>query len=61
MSAKVVCAWCGLVLKDGTEPISHGICETCSQHLLSIDPPKDVRETNERIVTKATENWLRSA
>ena len=26
---KEICAWCGLVLKDGTEPATHGICEPC--------------------------------
>lgn len=31
---KVVCAWCGAVLKDGEEPISHGICELCSEKVL---------------------------
>lgn len=26
---RVQCAWCGLVLQRGVEPISHGICEEC--------------------------------
>lgn len=26
---KVVCAWCQLVLKEGIEPVSHGICPKC--------------------------------
>lgn len=26
---KVVCAWCGETLREGTEPASHGICEPC--------------------------------
>jgi len=25
----IVCAWCGLVLLDGSDTISHGICEPC--------------------------------
>lgn len=29
---KVVCAWCGKLLKDDAErPISHGICDACSR------------------------------
>ena len=30
---RVVCAWCGLLLQDGEEPISHGICEPCAAKL----------------------------
>ena len=26
---KVICAWCGLVTSEGTEPASHGICPAC--------------------------------
>jgi hypothetical protein len=25
-----VCAWCGAVLQYGVAPVSHGICERCS-------------------------------
>lgn len=34
MESKVVCAWCGKLLKDGKEPISHGICEPCAKKVL---------------------------
>lgn len=29
---RVICAWCGLVLKDGSQhaEISHGICPSCA-------------------------------
>jgi len=26
---KVVCAWCKVVISEGIEPISHGICNRC--------------------------------
>jgi hypothetical protein len=26
---KVVCAWCGVTLRDGVRPISHGMCVCC--------------------------------
>jgi len=26
---KVICAWCGLLIRDGREPVSHGICDRC--------------------------------
>ncbi|MBA4180975.1 MAG: hypothetical protein C0506_10345 [Anaerolinea sp.] len=26
----VLCAWCGKLLKPGSEVVSHGICEHCS-------------------------------
>lgn len=25
-----VCAWCELVISEGAEPTSHGICTTCA-------------------------------
>jgi len=28
--AKVICAWCDVVLRPGTLPVSHGLCETCA-------------------------------
>ena len=27
---KVVCAWCGMVMAFGEEPVSHGICPECA-------------------------------
>jgi len=32
-NAKVVCAWCGKVLKEGAEPASHGICQSCQERM----------------------------
>jgi hypothetical protein len=26
---RVICAWCGTVLREGAEPVSHGICPAC--------------------------------
>jgi len=26
---KVECSWCRVVMRDGVEPVSHGICEDC--------------------------------
>lgn len=26
---KTLCAWCGLVIRDGSLPVSHGICVSC--------------------------------
>jgi hypothetical protein len=28
-TAKVVCAWCRKTIRDGSEPVTHGICEGC--------------------------------
>lgn len=30
---KVVCAWCGVVLAEGDEPVSHGLCQPCKANL----------------------------
>lgn len=30
----VQCAWCGIILKQGGETISHGICRDCAPVLL---------------------------
>lgn len=29
MTARVLCAWCGVVMAPGDEPASHGICGPC--------------------------------
>jgi hypothetical protein len=29
MPLKVICAWCGKTMKEGSEPASHGICPDC--------------------------------
>lgn len=26
---RLICAWCDRVLREGSEPASHGICEDC--------------------------------
>lgn len=28
-----VCSWCGLVLRDGVLPVTHGICPVCAVQL----------------------------
>lgn len=30
-----ICAWCGSLLEEGSGPVSHGICPSCSEGLLS--------------------------
>lgn len=27
---KTVCAWCGVLIREGAEPVSHGICRPCA-------------------------------
>ena len=29
---KSICSWCGTLIRDGREPISHGICADCAEH-----------------------------
>lgn len=29
MTIKAICAYCKTLIRDGTEPVSHGICEAC--------------------------------
>jgi hypothetical protein len=26
---RLICGWCQRVLREGSEPVSHGICEAC--------------------------------
>jgi hypothetical protein len=33
LDLRVVCAWCGLTIRDGMLPISHGICSKCQKEL----------------------------
>jgi hypothetical protein len=38
--SKVLCAWCGVLMKDGALPISHGCCKSCVATLLGeVSPP----------------------
>lgn len=37
VKAKVVCGWCGTVLRTGSEPASDGICHPCLLGQLSKD------------------------
>lgn len=30
LDLKLVCAWCSALIRDGVEPISHGICKPCA-------------------------------
>lgn len=34
----VVCAWCKKVLHEGVQPVSHGICESCSAQVFPARP-----------------------
>ena len=35
---KVVCSWCVRLIRDGAEPVSHGICPDCSDALMASCP-----------------------
>lgn len=26
---RVVCSWCSVVIREGSEPVSHGLCPSC--------------------------------
>ena len=28
---KSICSWCGVLIRDGREPISHGMCDACTE------------------------------
>lgn len=30
-SLRAVCAWCGCLIREGSEPTSHGICMPCAK------------------------------
>lgn len=32
---KTICAWCGKILREGAEPVSHGICQHCADAILA--------------------------
>lgn len=33
LAPQVICGWCGVVLKDGGKPASHGICLPCDARM----------------------------
>lgn len=34
-SAKCVCSWCGVTVREGALPVNHGICQACELQLLA--------------------------
>ena len=43
-----VCAWCGLVMADGSEPATHGICKECTKKMEPKDDDDKRPEANRR-------------
>jgi hypothetical protein len=37
---RIMCAWCGSVIQEGPEPVSHGMCPDCFVRLY-FEPPVD--------------------
>jgi len=37
---KIICAWCGKLIQEGLEPISHGICRGCVESEFHIHESK---------------------
>jgi len=37
---KIICAWCGTLIQEGLEPISHGICRGCVESEFHIHESK---------------------
>ena len=31
LQSGAVCAWCGVLIRGGTRPMSHGICDPCAE------------------------------
>ena len=31
---RAVCSWCGTLIREGVEPISHGMCPPCADKML---------------------------
>lgn len=31
---RVICAWCRVVMSEGTEPTSHGCCRVCAPRIM---------------------------
>ncbi len=39
---RLECKWCGLVMREGDEPCSHGICRPCMERELKAYLPPDL-------------------
>lgn len=54
MSFRVVCAWCGRVLREGdvSKLVSHGICEDCEQKLYAKYPGETKKEKKHELVSE---------
>jgi hypothetical protein len=41
---RIVCSWCGLVMQGGPpQPISHGMCPTCSARMSAAIDAKETK------------------
>lgn len=41
-AVRLICAWCGAIIKDGPGPVSHGICGPCAAPFDDLEPVRRV-------------------
>jgi len=59
---RVVCAWCKTTLREGVEPASHGICDSCKRSLsrLTVDVDGHERSLEDALEDERwAEEWER--
>jgi hypothetical protein len=45
---QVVCAWCGKVIHEGNQPVSHGMCPECYEKFPFEKPHPPVHPSEEK-------------
>ncbi len=46
---KLVCSWCAMTIREGVEPISHGICMSCRVNIHDERPEDEIAD--ERVLS----------
>lgn len=53
---KLVCAWCTCTIRDGGDPVSHGICEKCGKEFRGQEAElQELRELSPEIAVEFAE------
>ena len=55
---KKICAWCNHIMRDGTEPVSHGICPPCAKKVMESYEKSSLRASSVRGVSKILPDTL---
>lgn len=54
---RLICGWCHTTLRDGVEPVSHGICAGCASKLRDEETRPAWKESLDRVARAQARLW----